>query len=320
MNFKLSHTPRRAALAAVFVFTVSLCASAQNVEPAQTTATPTASPTVPPATSPTASPAASPTPRAGARPSLEREFVKNIFRDQRAIWTAPFHLNHGDARWLLPVTLSSVALFATDRHTAGAIDEDDHLAISHDISLVGSVYGVGSIAAGFYLVGRATHNARARETGLLGGEALIDGGIVSLALKNVSRRQRPRTDNASGEFFSGGNSFPSGHSIAAWSLATVVAEEYHERRAVQIAAYGLAAAVGFSRYTGRNHFLSDVLVGSAIGYGVGRYVYHTHHDAALDTDNDDSASLRTRSKLFPRISPDYDRRAHEYGVGLAWSF
>ena len=73
-----------------------------------------------------------------------------------------------------------------------------------------------------------------------------------------------------------------------------------------------------SRYTGRNHFLSDVLVGSAIGYGIGRYVYRQHHDRSID--GDDATRTPGRSKLFPLIAPSYNRGGHAYGVALAWTF
>jgi membrane-associated phospholipid phosphatase len=273
-----------------------------------------------PAPSPQTSTKPSSAKRDADRPTLEHEFFRNVLRDERAIWTSPLHMRRADSRWLLPVSLSTIALVATDRHTAGALDDDDHLNISRRISYLGSIYGTGGIAATFYLVGRATHNARARETGLLGGEALINGGIVSTVLKSVSQRPRPRVDDASGEFFDRGNSFPSGHAMAAWSLASVVAEEYHNRRAVRFGAYGLATAVSLARFTGRNHFLSDALVGSAIGYGIGRYVYRTHHDPSLDAGDAQQASLRERSKLFPQVAPRYDRRERDYGLSLAWSF
>jgi len=160
-----------------------------------------------------------------------------------------------------------------------------------------------------------------RETGLLSAEALIDSGIVVTALKTASQRQRPATDHSSGEFFDGGSAFPSGHATSAWSLATVIAKEYgHHRPLVQIGAYGLATAVSLSRYTGRNHFLSDVLVGSAIGYGIGRYVYHKRHDPTLDARNGEQNNEVVRSRLFPRITPLYYPRAHVYGGMLAWNF
>ena len=87
-----------------------------------------------------------------------------------------------------------------------------------------------------------------------------------------------------------------------------------DKRLVQISAYGLAAAVSVSRYTGRNHFLSDVLVGSAIGYGIGRYVYRTHHNASMD-DSDNSAGLAHKhSKLWPLVAPRYAPSARVYGA------
>ena len=259
-------------------------------------------------------------------PSLEKKFLANILRDQRAIWTAPFNLRSGDGKWLVPLGAATAVFLATDRHTSGELFEDGNhetrLQISRDFSRLGSAYATGGVAAAFYFVGRANHNARARETGLLGAEALIDSAIVVTALKTVSQRQRPPVDHASGEFFDGGSSFPSGHAISAWALATVVANEYgRQRPLVRFGAYGIAAAVSLSRYTGTNHFLSDVLVGSALGYGIGRYVYHNHHDRSLDVDNGARKKKSvTQSKLFPSIAPGYSRGRHTYGATLAWTF
>jgi membrane-associated phospholipid phosphatase len=272
-----------------------------------------------------AQPSPSPPPQAQPTPSLERRFFSNILRDQRIIWTAPFNVGRGDARWLLPLGLSTGALIATDRWTAGELAENgEHLTrlrISRDVSRGGAIYTTSGIAAAFYLIGRAAKNSRARETGLLGAEALIDGGIVSTALKAITQRPRPRVDDASGEFFDRGNSFPSGHATSAWSLATVIAYEYGKRRPlVRFGVYGLATAVSLSRYTGRNHFLSDVLVGSAIGYGIGRYIYRTHHDPLLDGETGQSKSSGARSKLRPSAMPLYSRAARSYGLALAWDF
>ena len=266
---------------------------------------------------PSASP--SPTPAASPSPTLESQFFKNILRDQKAIWTAPFHLHGRDARWLAPLGLGTAALIATDRRTGDEIAESQaQLNTSRIVSYVGSGYGVGGIAATFYLIGRAKHDDRARETGLLGAEALIDSGIVVTVVKEIAQRRRPLAGISRGDFFDGGSSFPSGHSIAAWSLAAVVANEYHDHRLVQIAAYGIASAVSLARFTGQQHYLSDVLVGSAMGYGIGRYVYHAHHVRKSDTDNEEAS--RAHSKLWPMIAPQYNRRARDYGVALAWSF
>jgi membrane-associated phospholipid phosphatase len=278
----------------------------------------------------TPSPASSPTPQATPTPSLEQRFFANILRDQRAIWTSPFHAGRDDAKWLAPLGITTAVLFATDHRTASKLgdggDNQTRLRISKDISYGGSIYATGGIATAFYLAGRAGHNARARETGLLGAEALIDSGIVVEALKAATQRPRPRADDASGEFFDRGNSFPSGHAISVWSLATVVAHEYGRRRPlVRVGAYGLATAVSVSRYTGRNHFLSDVLVGSALGYGIGRFVYFKHHDPSLDADDGEKQHGEkqhgeTRSKLLPLVAPHFSRAEHTYGLALAWDF
>ena len=218
-----------------------------------------------------------------------------------------------------------MALIATDRRTSGELvehgDNLSRLRISKNISRLGSFYSAGGLAGVLYLTGRATHNDRLKETGLLGAEALTNSIILVTALKTASQRQRPPEDHSSGEFFAGGSSFPSGHAISAWSLATIIAQEYgHHRPLVQVGAYGLATAVSLSRYTGRNHFLSDVLVGSAMGYGIGRYVYHKHHDPALGARNEKENHDLVQSKLFPRIVPLYYPRAHVYGGMLTWNF
>ena len=273
----------------------------------------------------TPDPQPSPTPQPSPGSSLERRFVKNVLRDQRAIWTAPFATQKSEVRWIAPLAISSAVLFATDRHTAGELAEpgDHHsrLNLSKDISKGGAFYTTTGIASAFYLVGRGSHNRRARETGLLGLEALIDEAIVTSAIKAASQRPRPTVDDASGEFYDKGSSFPSGHAASVWSLATVIAHEYGRHRPlVQVATYGAATAVSLARFTGQNHFLSDVLIGSAIGYGIGRYVYRTNHDPTLDTENATSKPQHNHSRLIPAASPGYSRSARVYGVRLEWTF
>lgn len=263
-------------------------------------------------------PAPSATPTPSPTPSLEREFFKNILRDQKAIWTSPFHLNRGDAKWAAPFAIGTMALITTDRITGDEIAKSDgQVKASRVVSYAGSSYGVGAVAATFYLVGRTQHNARARETGILSAEAFVNSMIVGGALKGISQRARPLAGHERSEFFDGGNSFPSGHSISAWSVATVIANEYSHHRLVQVAAYGAATAVSVSRFTGHKHYLSDVLVGSAIGYGIGQYVYHAHHRTKSNSSADDD---QLKISHWPEITPQYNRAARQYGVALTWSF
>ena len=67
---------------------------------------------------------------------------------------------------------------------------------------------------------------------------------------------------------------------AAWSAATVIAHEY-PGFVTKTLASGLAAAVSASTVIGKDHSPSDALVGSAIGWLIGRHIYRAHHDPDL---------------------------------------
>ena len=266
---------------------------------------------------------ASPSPDPSSSPTLEHEFFKNILRDQKAIWTAPFKWDRGDAKWIVPLGLGTAALIATDRTTATEIAEfDDQLSASRWISYPGSTYGAAAVGGVFYLAGRAGHDARARETGLLSWEALVNSEIIVVSLKAITERRRPLAEHHRGDFFRVGTSFPSGHAIHAWSVATVIANEYSDHRSVQIAAYGLATVVSAARFTGEKHFLSDILIGSAMGYGIGRYVYHAHHRVVSSGggDEEEEERLVEHARRWPAVAPVFDTHAHSYGLALAWSF
>jgi hypothetical protein len=82
------------------------------------------------------------------------------------------------------------------------------------------------------------------------------------------------------DFFKSGNSFPSDHAAAAWSAATVIAHEY-PGFITKTLAYGLATAVSASAVISKDHSPTDVLIGSALGWLVGRQIYRAHHNPDL---------------------------------------
>lgn len=64
---------------------------------------------------------------------------------------------------------------------------------------------------------------------------------------------------------------PSGHTSPAFAIASVIAHDYPQWY-VQIPAYAFAASAGVQRIRSGNHWLSDVVVGGALGYLIGRTV------------------------------------------------
>jgi hypothetical protein len=120
----------------------------------------------------------------------------------------------------------------------------------------------------------------ARERRACSPEAVIDSLLTTQGLKYAFGRERPTGDQGRLDFFKGGNSFPSDHAAAAWAAATVIAHEY-PGFVTQTLAYGLATAVSALVVLGKDHSPSDALVGSAMGWLVGRYIYRAHHDPDL---------------------------------------
>jgi hypothetical protein len=123
----------------------------------------------------------------------------------------------------------------------------------------------------------------------LAGEAAVDSLAITEAVKYAAGRNRPLQGNHNGEFWSGGDSFPSEHAAAAWSVAAVLSHEY-PGPLPKLLAYGAAAAISAARVEGKQHFTSDVLVGSAIGWLTGEFVYNTRHDPELGGGEWSSAS------------------------------
>src|SRR3984893_2225369 len=212
--------------------------------------------------------------------SVGLHLLKNIAADQKALWIGPKNLRWVDADWLVPLGGTAAAMFATDtEYSKHLSNSPNRIKFSKNVSNYGLVSIVG-IGGGLYLWGHLTHDDHKIETGILAGEAAIDSLVPIYGLKYAFGRERPLQDNYRGRFGQGGVSFPSEHAAAVWSIASVIAHEY-PGPLTSLFVYGLASAVTASRINAKQHFPSDVLVGSAIGWLEGMYVYRKHHDPRI---------------------------------------
>ncbi len=143
--------------------------------------------------------------------------------------------------------------------------------------------GTAVIPLTLYAVGRLRKDPYAQQTALLAGQAVADAEILTTVMKNIDRRLRPIQIPPDGDFshawfkshgplLRGRGSFPSGHTIGAFAVATVFADRYREHRWLPWIAYGLAGLVGFSRISLQSHFPSDVFAGAVLGYSISHYV------------------------------------------------
>lgn len=210
-----------------------------------------------------------------------RAFAGNVLTDQRTIWTSPLHLHRGDLKVVVPLLLVTGAAIATDHRTLRDVVSLDR-AFNNDNTNVSNVLIGGFIAApvALYGVGHYRANEHAREAGLLGAEALLDGVVVEQGMKLIFWRERPYQDQERGRFFQSSagvdSSFPSSHSVLAWSAAAVLAGEYPNPM-TQVLVYTGAAGISFTRLMGQQHFPSDIIVGAAAGWLVGHTVYKHRH-------------------------------------------
>ena len=109
-------------------------------------------------------------------------------------------------------------------------------------------------------------------------EALVYTKAVTGIAKSVLNRSRPFVDRGPltadpGAFSSdhGKLSMPSGHTARAFAVASVLAHRAG-RWYVSVPVYGVAASVGVERVRSGDHWLTDVMVGGALGYLIGRSV------------------------------------------------
>ena len=216
--------------------------------------------------------------------------LKRIATDEKRIWTFPVQATQGK-HWkpvlsVLGVTAGLIALDPIDTpffQRASYQQAPVIHGINRVLSGTNSALLIAAVPISFYLAGLAHKDSYASQTALLAGEAVVNAEIVTIAIKDMDLRMRPSEVGPNGNFsntwFQTGNrsiggfgSFPSGHTAAAFSVATVFAERYRNHRWVPWVAYGLASVVGLSRLNAQAHFPSDIFFGAALGYSVSHFV------------------------------------------------
>jgi membrane-associated phospholipid phosphatase len=160
-----------------------------------------------------------------------------------------------------------------------------------DFELIASP-GAYVIGGSLYAIGRLGNFGRVADLGLHGTEAVFVADGVTGVLKGLLGRSRPYVtldsnprDFKFGTGFTdpGRTSFPSGHATSAFAAAAAVTAETgrwwpRSTRIVGPLMYGGATMVGLSRMYHNKHWLSDVIVGAAIGTFSGQKVAQFNHD------------------------------------------
>ncbi len=220
---------------------------------------------------------------AGAKERDLYSLPGNLKDDFAYVASSPSRLDGKNAAITLGVIGAGAAVYTQDgkireffRRRRGETADD----ISSVAEKLGNgVYDVGFLAvygSGGFLMG----NEKMQEAALHAFEAFVTANTLGVALKATAGRSRPALDEGSdkfspGSFDSGHTSFPSGHTISAFSIASVFAGE-HDSPWVSGAAYGLASMAALQRIYSDSHWASDVFIGAALGTAIGKGIVWLH--------------------------------------------
>lgn len=215
-------------------------------------------------------------------------------------FTAPFHQTGKE--WIrIGMYTAGIAAISTlvdepVQHFAAKIKDSSETvsSISNYAMRFGDPYQLYIMGAlGTY--GFVFHNKKMQTTTLLATQSYLIAEALDRTIKFLTGRQRPEYYDPKqpepepkfhgpsiyvGKDIHGNKlygSFPSGHTMNAFAIATVYAMQYKDKPWVPALAYGAASLVGLSRIVQNKHWTTDVLVGATLGYLDGREVVNNYH-------------------------------------------
>lgn len=203
----------------------------------------------------------------------------------------PFHFSGSE--WVTAGELISagILVYLLDKEGNELFNNLLDPATANNIVKSGSPLGNGLVMlpvfAGLYIKGVAHDNVRARQAALAGTQAFVLAAGGAWVLKQLTHRPRAsqlQPADASkwlGPFHGHQyDAFPSGHTMRAFAVATVLSGLYDDHIWVGITAFSLAGYTAFSRLVSGEHWPSDVYAGALLGYLVGRGVLQFQRDKA----------------------------------------
>jgi len=267
--------------------------------------------------------------RKGYLPSLFNNFEEQV--------TAPFKFKR--KQWL--ITGAAIGITATLLHFDNDIDKwatvqkQKHNWVNKSspvITQFGDIYSYSSIAA-VGLISAAFNKPKGVQTSLLATQALITSGAWVQLIKHFTGREDPGASYIYSKVPGGKwwgpfaqydqdipvyksvasfDAFPSGHTAAAFSIATVFASQYKNTKVIPIISYSMATLVGISRLTEHQHWASDIFVGGLIGYVCGKQVVANFNK----THEKMSTSMTPKSKVKTELT--FIQDGNQIGFFLRW--
>ncbi len=207
-----------------------------------------------------------------------QEHIRRFARDGAYLAASPLRLRLGD---LLPLVLVGGAIGATIAYDGALHDRMAglrHWGGAGDLTTAGDVLQFGGVigGAGMYAYGRVADDDRAIDQAWAQADGALWAFVATEGLKYLIGRERPDTGHPHAFHpFSGNTALPSGHTVPAFTAATIAVEEYPSF-ATAVPLFMMATAVGVSRIAADEHWTGDVLASAALGTVIGHILYRVH--------------------------------------------
>jgi membrane-associated phospholipid phosphatase len=206
--------------------------------------------------------------------------VKQFYYDGRNLLLSPFHWDRKERLEFLLVASVTAGLFLADEELQ-KVAQRNRSRFSNDLANLvtppETVYPKAAIG-GFYLAGLIFKRKKEKDTALYLLESVMFTQAITQVIKYSAGRARPFADKGAYHFegfrvhpSSYSLSFSSGHSATAFSLASVIAEQY-DNKIIDWVSYSIASLAAWARVNDNVHFTSDVFFGGVLGTWVGKTI------------------------------------------------
>ena len=247
---------------------------------------------------------------------LSKSYLKSYWHSGLTVLGQPLHYDWKDWTVFGGIATATTLAFVYDDEIFNYIDKTFTNSQSNTISQYSDIYGeelfiVPSIAL-TYGIGVIAKDTRLKNMSLATLQSFIFAEVASAGIKVLTCRERPDANSqqptANSQSWLGpfatfeSTSFVSGHSTRAFALATTVASFYPEKKWIGIVSYSLATMTSVGRVISKEHWTSDVIVGAALGYFIGRGV------------------VKFNEKIGNINQVKIEPIATNYGVGIAVKF
>lgn len=248
---------------------------------------------------------------------LSKRYLKSYLNSALTVLEQPLHYDWKDWAAFGGVAAAATLAFVYDDEIYNIINKnlyDNRVkTITKYTNAVGKELFILPCIAGTYVVSAINKDCRLRNMSLAVLQSLVYAEVATAGLKVLTCRVRPSEFNgqqpaANSQTWLGpfatfeSTSFPSGHAMRSFAVAATVVGFYPEKTWVGIVSYSMATLCSLGRVVSNEHWTSDVVIGAALGYFIGKGV------------------VKFNDKIGNVSSVDIQAIATNYGLGFVINF